>query len=191
MKRILLTLSAIAALAVPGAALAHGSHHHHGTLAKLSGTGTSFAGASATASGSIAMSAKLGAGTFSAAITTDLAKATSRSGDRGTLSCAPSTATLTLTGATASNTLTGALTGKTCTWTPKTGTAVSAFFGRGTVTGAGVLAGLTGKTGKAFLMQKSDGTVKGAVFAGSRGERSLLFSAGERHARHAAGDCGH
>ena len=59
------------------------------------------------------------------------------------------------------------------------------------MTGAGALAGLTGMTGKAFLMQKSDGTVKGAVFAGSRGERSLLFSAGERHARHAAGDCGH
>jgi hypothetical protein len=194
MKQILLTLFATAALAVPGAALAHGGHfghHHHATLAKLAGTGTSFAGASATASGSIAMSAKLGTGTFSAAITTDLAKATTRSGDHGTLSCAPSTAALTLTGATASNTLSGTLTGKTCTWTPKTGTAVSAFFGRGSVTGGGALADLTGKSGKAFLMQKSDGTVKGAVFAGSRGERSLLFSVGERHARHAAGDCGH
>jgi hypothetical protein len=191
MKKILLTLFATAALAVPGAALAHGGHHHHATLAKLAGTGTSFAGASATASGSIAMSEKLGTGTFSATLTNDTAKATTRTGDRGALSCAPSTATLTLTGATASNTLTGTLTGKTCTWTPKTGTAVSAFFGRGTVTGAGVLADLTGKTGKAFLMQKSDGTVKGAVFAGSRGERSLLFSLGERHARHAAGDCGH
>jgi hypothetical protein len=191
MKRILFTLCAIAALAIPGAALAHAGHHHHGTLAKLSGTGTSFAGASATASGSIAMSEKLGAGTFSAALTTDLAKATTRTGDRGTLKCAPSTAAITLTGTTASNTLSATFTGKTCTWTPKTGSAVSAFFGRGTVTGAGVLANLTGKTGKAFLMQKADGTVKGAVFAGRRGERSLLFSAGERHARHAAGDCGH
>lgn len=189
MKKIMLALFATAALAVPGAALAHGGHH--ATLAKLTGTGTSFAGSSATASGSIAMSAKLGTGTFSATLTNDTAKATTRTGDRGTLSCAPSTATLTLTGATASNTLTGTLTGKTCTWTPKTGTAISAFFGRGTVTGAGALAGLTGKTGKAFLMQKSDGTVKGAVFAGSRGERSLLFSLGERHARQAAGDCGH
>ena len=108
MKKIMLALFATAALAVPGAALAHGGHH--ATLAKLTGTGTSFAGSSATASGSIAMSAKLGTGTFSATLTNDTAKATTRTGDRGTLSCAPSTATLTLTGATASNTLTGTLT---------------------------------------------------------------------------------
>ena len=95
------------------------------------------------------------------------------------------------TGATASNTVSASLTGKTCTWTPKTGSAVSAFFGKGTATGAGTLATLTGKTAKAFLVRKADGTVKGAVFAGSRDARSLLFSEGERRASHAAGDCGH
>lgn len=67
---------------------------------------------------------------------------------------------------------------------------MSAFFGRGTATGAGALATLTGKTAKAFFLRKSDGTVKGAVFAGSRDGHSHLFSLGERQARHDAGDCG-
>src|SRR5437868_7586419 len=128
MKKLLLPLLAVAALAVPAAASAHhGWFHHHGFLAKLSGTGTSLAGSTATASGSIA-SDKLGTGTFAAAITTDLTKATTHTGDRGTLSCAPATATLTLTGANTANTTHASLTGKTCTWTPTTGTAVSAFF---------------------------------------------------------------
>src|SRR4051812_13903988 len=166
MRKLLVSLLAGAALAIPSAALAHGTwhHHHHALFAKLSGTGTSFAGTSATASGAIAMSDKLGAGTFSASLTTDWSKATTRTGDRGTLTCAPSSAALTLTGATASNTLTGTLAGKTCKWTPTSGSAVSAFFGRGTVTGAGTAADLTGKTGKAFLVEKSDGSVRGAVF---------------------------
>ena len=52
-------------------------------------------------------------------------------------------------------------------------------------------ASLTGKTAKAWLVQRSDGSVKGAVFAGSREARSLsLFAVGERHAKHAAG-CDH
>jgi hypothetical protein len=190
MRKLLPTVLAVAALAAPSAAFAHDGwhwHHHHSLLATLSGTGTSLAGTSASTSGSIASSDLLGAGTFSAAVTTDWTKATTRTGDRGTFSCAPSTASLTLTGATASNTLTGTLTGKTCTWTPKTGTAMSGFFGRGTVTGAGTAASLTGSTGKAFLVQKADGTVTGAVFAGSRGERLSFFAAREHDAEH---DCG-
>ena len=49
MKKLLLPLLAVAALAVPAAASAHHSwfHHHHGFLAKLSGTGTSLAGCTA------------------------------------------------------------------------------------------------------------------------------------------------
>jgi hypothetical protein len=192
MRRLLLSLLAVAALATPSAALAHGRwHHHHSLLAKLSGTGTSFAGSSATASGSVAMSDMLGNGTFSATITTDWTKATTRTGDRGTLSCAPSTAALTLTGAISSNTVSGTLTGKTCKWTPTTGSVVSGFFGRGTVTGAGTAAKLTGSTGEAFLVQRSDGTVKGGVFAGFRGERFSSFAAREHDASRLTGDCDH
>src|SRR5690349_9703825 len=106
----------------------------------------------------------LGTGTFAATITTDTTKATTHTGMRGTLSCAPATATLTLTGAGAATSAKAALTGKTCTWTPTSGSAVSAFFGRGGLTGAGTLANLTGSTAKAFLTQRADGTVRGGVF---------------------------
>lgn len=194
MRKLFLTLLATAALAAPSAAFAHGghgwSHHHRATLAKLTGTGTSFGSATATASGTLAgRSDKLAAGTFSVSLTTDLSKATTKTFARGTLMCAPATASLTLTDSVSSaNTVTGALTGKTCSWT-KTGSTdtVRAFFGRGPATGAGTLAGLTGGTAKAFLVQKADGSVKGAVFAGHRGERSLSFSMGERNAKHESG----
>jgi hypothetical protein len=191
MRKLLFPLLAAAALVVPAGALAHDGWHHHSLLARVSGTGSTFGAATASASGSIARSDKLGTGTFSVSLSTDWTKAMSHAGDRGTVSCAPSTATLTLTGATTTNIVTSSLTGRACTWTPKTGNAVSAFFGRGTAMGAGALATLTGKTAKAFLVRKADGTVRGAVFAGSRGERSLLFSLGERQARHDAGGCGH
>jgi hypothetical protein len=151
MQKLTITLLASAALAFPAAAWAH--HGHHGDFAKLSGTGTSFAASTATASG--AVTTKTGAsGSFAATIDTDWSKAFTRTTDRGTFSCAPATAKLTLTGATAAQL---SLTGKTCTWTPKTGSTVGAFGGRSTTT-------------KAFLFEKADGTVKGAVFAHT-GER--------------------
>ena len=152
MKKLVLSLLATAALAVPSSAWAHHGHHHH-ALAKLSGTGTSFGAATATASGSI-VGGSLESGTFAATVATDWAKAVNHSTDRGSLSCAPATATLTLN---ATATAQSSLTGKTCTWTPTTGSVVRAFFGRNA-------------TVKALLMQKSDGTVKGAAFARS-GER--------------------
>jgi hypothetical protein len=200
MKKLLLPLLATAALAAPAAASAHHGHgkhhlkflaarHHHALLAKVTGTGTSFASASATASGSIAKSNKLGTGTFAATITNDTSKATTRTGKRGTLTCMPSTASLTLTGSNTADTTHATLTGKTCTWTPTGKPAVSAFFGRGPVTGAGALASLTGNE-KAFLVQKADGTVKGAVFAGSRGMFLNQFMAGRRDAERKAGNCG-
>jgi hypothetical protein len=194
MKQLLTSLIAVTALVVPATASAHDGDgwHRRALLASVSGTGASFANPSAAVSGSIARSEKLGTGTFAATVTTDWTKATTRTGMHGTLSCAPSTATLTLTGVTASNTLSSTLTGKACKWTPTGGTTTSAFFGRGTATGAGALASLTGKTEKAWLIQRADGSVKGAVFAGSRHQRSLsLFAVGERRARHAAGDCDH
>jgi hypothetical protein len=193
MKKLLTALIAVMALAVPAAASAHGGHgrHHAALLASVSGTGVSLTNSSAAVTGSIARSEKLGTGTFAATVTTDWTKATTRTGKHGTLACAPSTAALTLIGAAASNTLRSTLTGKTCKWTPTGGTTTNAFFGRGAATGAGALASLTGTTAKAWLVQKSDGTVRGAVFAGSREHRSLsLFAVGERRAKHAAG-CDH
>jgi hypothetical protein len=209
MKKLLMSFIAVAALATPSAALAHhgkGRHHglhalrthvqhvrhHKALLAGVTGTGASLANASAAISGTIAKSDTLGAGTFASTVTTDWTKANTRTSRRGVLSCAPATATLTLTGATTTNTLSASLTGKTCKWTPTGGTTTNAFFGKGTATGAGSAAALNGQTAKAFFVQRSDGTVRGAVFAGSRGEkRSLdLFEVGARDASNRTGHCG-
>ena len=146
MRKLLTTLTITAAFVAPAAASAHGGwhhhHHHRALLAKLSGTGTL-----ASASGTMT-SKKLGNGTFSAAVT-DTGAATTRTGSRSTLSCAPATATVSLVGST-SKTL--SLTGKRCTWTPAGSTAsTSGFWGKG-------------DHAKALLVQKSDGTVKGAVY---------------------------
>jgi len=155
MKKALIATTV--ALAFPAAASAH--HHHHALYAKLSGTGTL-----ASAHGTIA-SNKLGAGTFTSSVTTTGA-ATTRTGNRGTLSCAPATDALTFTG---SSTVSLTLTGKSCTWTPAGSTSsTSMFFGRGS-------------TAKAFVVAKSDGTVHGAVFMGV--DRTLFreFSATQSH----------
>lgn len=195
-KKLLIPLLAATALALPSAAAAHDGwhhHHHHALFAKLSGTGTSLAGTSATASGTIA-SDKLGTGTFAATIATNWAAAKTRTGDRGTLSCAPATATLTLTGASTANTTAASLTGKTCRWTPAGATAPagSMFFGRdASVHATGTVAGLAGTVEKAFLMQKADGTVKGAVFAGMDMHTFSLFAAREHDAARDTGDCDH
>lgn len=201
MKMLLLPLLAAAALAAPAVGSAnHGHHgdrgnalfrvHRHAILAKLSGTGTSFASAAATASGSIARSDKLGAGTFAASIATDSSKATTRTRGHGTLTCAPATATLTLTGTNTADTTHATLTGRTCTWTPTGGSAVSAFFGRGAVTGTGALASVTGNE-KAFLFEKADGTVKGAVFVGLNQTLQHQFAFSQHEAAHKTGDCDH
>jgi hypothetical protein len=185
---------AAAALAIPAGALAHGGHHHHhhGMLAKLSGTGTSFGGATATAAGSVAGAGALSTGTFNASLSTNWSAATTKTFEHGTLSCAPATATLSVVGGTATNTLSSSLTGKTCAWTKTGGATVRAFFGKGTVTAAGTLAVLNGKTGRAFLFQKADGTVKGGVFAGRHSDHRLsVFSVREHDAAHAMGDCDH
>jgi hypothetical protein len=171
MKRILLTLIATAALAAPTAAFAHGGwrhhHHGHGLYAKLTGTGTSFSGNTATASGTIAKGTLLDSGTFNASLTMTWSSATTKTFARGTLSCAPATASLNVAGTTG-NTVASTLTGKTCSFTKTDGTVVRAFFGKGTADGAGSLAGLDGTRAKLWLVQKADGSVKGAVWAGSR-----------------------
>jgi hypothetical protein len=121
------------------------------------------------------VSTKLGSGTFTSAVTTT-GVATTRTGSRGTLSCAPATDALTLAG---SSTVSLTLTGKSCTWTAVGSTAsTSMFFGRGS-------------NAKAFLVAKSDGTLKGAVFMGVDRRLFTQFSARERDASHRAGDCDH
>ena len=166
MKRLLVPLVAAAALAVPAAASAH---FGFGGFARLSGTGGSFAAATATASGT-ATSNALGTGTFSLSLSTNLSATTTHTGEHGSISCAPSTGTLTLTGATAANHASVAITtGRECTFTKTGGTVVgSVFFGRGTVTGAGTLAALTGKTAKVMVFRNgSDSSVHGFVHARS------------------------
>lgn len=214
MRKLTTTLIAAAALALPTAAFAHdgnghgGNHHgfgHHNGAAlftKVSGTGTSFALASATASGTIAGN-QLASGTFAASLSTDWTKSDTKTTDHGTLVCAPSTATVTLTdSASTANTATGTLVGKTCDFTKTDGTIFRGFFGKGTVTGTGTLAALTG-TERAFLSQKADGTVSGAVFAGSNDPVSLnstkqtnrlasLRFTGQQHvAAQKTGNCDH
>jgi len=176
MKKLLITLVMTTALAVPAAAAAHGGKHHHwgwrhaALYAKLSGTGSL-----ASASGTIA-STKLGTGTFTSAVTTTGAAVT-KTFDRGTLSCAPATATISLVG---TSTVTANLTGKSCTWTPT-----------GSTTSAGSMFWGKSATMKGFLAQKSDGTVKGAVFSGVNHELLRRFSVRLEDASHHTGDCSH
>ena len=175
MRKILIPLVAAAALAAPTSALAHGGGHHgfgdhHGAFAgieKLSGTGTSFASTSATATGSLVQSVDHPNGQFSATLSTTWSSAQTKTfggnsnndndgdddnnhgRDGMSISCAPATASVTLSNGTSS---TATYTGKTCSWT-KNGTTVYGF------------AGSASDGTRAFL--KEDGTtVTGAVFAG-------------------------
>jgi hypothetical protein len=177
MKRLLLPLLVVAAIALPASASAH---FGFGGFAKLSGTGSTFAATSASVTGT-AVSDTLGIGTFSLNLSTNLSAATTHTGEHGAIACAPSTATLTLTGATAANHASVAATGRECTFTKTGGTFVMrAFMGRGTVTGAGTLASLTGKTAKVLVFQKgSDNSVRGFVHV-----RSAFLSQGDDNDRH-------
>ena len=214
MKTLMTICAAAIALAIPAGALAHngngdkgqnankvqhlnmGHHfgwsHHHSALAALTGTGTSFGGATATASGTVKGADALATGTFAATVNTNWAASTTKTFDKGALSCAPATATLALTGAAATDTLSSSLTGQTCAFTKLDGTIVRTFFGKGTSTGAGKLASLTGPTGKAFLFQKADGTVSGAAFAGMHDVQGLqTFGVREHTAAQKTGNCDH
>jgi hypothetical protein len=169
MKKLLIT--ALTALAIPAAAAAHDGRHHHALLATLSGTSGTLASSSGTLT-----SAKLGSGTYTATVA-PAGAATTRTGDHGTLSCAPATATLTLHGA---STTTVTLAGKTCTWTPAgtTTAAGSMFWGR-----------TADRTIKGFLVQKTGSAVKGAVFAGFDQRLFTAFVARQHDAAHHTGDC--
>ena len=183
MRKLLVPLLGAAALAFPAGALAWGGHHHHhgfrlaafergekrgfhhGNLlfARLSGSGGSLTGATASATGSIMRGSPIGTGTFGASFSTNWSAATTKTFDNATLTCAPTNATVVLhDGTNAANTATGSLTGKTCTWKKSNGTTFTGFFGRGALTGTGTLAGLSG-TEKAFFKQDAGGNVTGFV----------------------------
>src|SRR5262249_36973991 len=117
---------------------------------RLSGTGTSFGSTSATATGSITQSRDHPNGHFSASLSTTWSSATQKTFMDVTVSCAPSTASITLSNGTSS---TANFTGKACSWT-RSGTTKYAFFGR-----------TSDGTTRAFL--REDGTtIKGFVFMG-------------------------
>jgi hypothetical protein len=193
MRNFLITIAAVAAaIALPAAASASATSlpvHGHVLFAKLAGTNaTTFAATSSTVSGSVVAGDPLERGTFSASLSTNWAAATTKTTDRGTLSCAPATLTLTLTAATsAANTETSTLAGRTCTFTRRDGTVFRGFFGRGTATGAGTLSGLTGME-RAFLTQRNDGSVRGMVFAGFSPALGREFAFRQGLAEHLIGD---
>jgi hypothetical protein len=197
MKTLMTLCAAAVALAIPAGALAHDGHgrhsgwsNHHAALAKLTGTGSTFGSSTATASGSVAGVDVLSTGTFTANLSTNWSAATTKTSDRGTLVCAPATATLSVVGAVTTNTLSASLSGKTCAWTKTGGTTVRTFFGKGTAAGAGALASLNNASGKVFLSQKADGTVKGGAFTGKRSDaRFSTFAVREHDASHQTGDC--
>jgi hypothetical protein len=199
MKKLLIPLVAAAALAVPASALAHDrGHGDHGfggfsALEKLSGTGTSFASTSATATGSLVESADHPNGHFNATLSTTWSSAVTKTfngqndndgdddnnhtnGVAFSISCAPATASITLSNGTTS---TASYTGKTCSWT-KNGTTVYGFAG-------------TASDGSHAFLRESGTTVMGAILAAHHMEpmgavfgANVSFSLGFRHH-----DCDH
>jgi hypothetical protein len=197
MKRLLIPLAAAVALALPASALAwgggdHHSRHHSGDFSrfsldvhtgspagfeKLSGTGTSFGSTSATATGSLVKSADHPNGHFSATLATTWSSAQSKTftdndgdNDDGTItvSCAPATASVTLSNGTSS---TASYTGKTCS-TTRNGSTKYAFFG-------------AASNGTRAFLKEDGSTVSGAVFAGDEGLHMGVFAAGHM------GSCNH
>jgi hypothetical protein len=164
MRKLILPLAAAAALALPASALAWsgGDHHsryagfarlgvHTGNVAGLevlSGTGTSFAGDTATATGSLTKSADHPNGHFSASLATTWASATTKSFAGGTFKCAPATASVTLSNGTSATT---SYTGKTCS-TTRNGTTKYVFAG-------------TASNGLHAFLGEDGSTVKGAITA--------------------------
>jgi len=187
MNKLLISFVAAAALAAPSSALAWGGDHHGVrfgvTFAKLSGTGSSFGGTTAPASGSIVAGNDHPNGHFSVSLSTTWSSATTKTwtdsdgdADDGTyaVSCAPATASLTLSNG---STSTSSLTGKTCSLTVN-----------GTVKGYGFFGGDSTHAVHAFLKQDSSGKVTGTVItratSGDSDKARFGFGALARWAHH-------
>jgi hypothetical protein len=150
MKRLLMALIAAGALAVPASASAWFGHHAQGDLmllAAVSGTGTSFASGSATASGDVLRGITLANGTFNLSVSTTWSSARTFARTRDnksiSISCAPATATLTLTAGSTTKTL--SLTGRTCSLAFN-GTTRYGFMGRDATNHAGAFLRENGTT---------------------------------------------
>ena len=179
MKKLLLPLVAVAALAVPGSAFAwghdggndpdhHGAKHglfrlHEGkgggTFVQLSGTGTSFGAASASITGT----------TFTATLASTWTSATTKTFGSATASCAAGTASVTITSpATPAVTYTG----KTCSFTAN-GTTTYAFSGAasdgsrlflkesGTAVTGGIVKGAGKGLHRGLFMRSTKGSMMG------------------------------
>ena len=148
MKKLLLPLVAAGSLAPPATAPAWFGHHDHALLAAVSGTGTSFGSTSATASGDVVKGTAFANGHFSLSVSTTWSSAKSRTFPHVTVSCAPATANLTLTGGSTTKTL--SLTGRTCAVTFG-GTTRSGFMGRDATSRAGAFLRENGTTVRGFV----------------------------------------
>ena len=185
MRKLIVPLVAAAALALPASALAWGGHHRHGAFArfaaktdvraraivgleKLSGTGTSLASTSATATGSLVNSTTHPNGHFSASLSATWSSAQTKSFNGNSISCAPATASITLSNGTSS---TNTYTGKTCSWT-KNGATEYGFYGKAS-------------DGTHAFLTEDGTTVNGAVLSANRGLHLGVF-AGVR-----MGNCDH
>ena len=136
----------------------------------LTGTGTSFGGATATASGTLASrSDKLATGTFSLSLTSDLSKVTTKTFGRGTPDvrsrdgAAADAHRRRLLGEHLQRCARGQDLPVDEDRQHRHG---ALFFGRGKATGAGTLAGLTGKTAKAFIVAEGRRHREGRRLAG-------------------------
>jgi len=129
-----------------------GHAQSNATFEKLSGTGTSFGGTTATATGSIVKSSDHPNGHFSVSLASTWPSATTKSFNGGSVSCAPATASVTLSNGTTSTT---SYTGKTCSWTAD-GTTKYVFLGKAS-------------DGTRALLKEDGTTVTGAVIGGDEG----------------------
>jgi hypothetical protein len=157
MKKLLLPLVAAAALAAPASAFSWGGgHDHHGDshvgfagITKLSGTGTSFGGTSASVTGS----------NFSVTLSTTWSSASAKTFMNTTFSCAPATALLTVGGTSTS------FTGKTCSLARNDATRY-VFTGKAS-------------DAPRLVLGENGTTVEGAVFKGRLAdERMTAFAQG-------------
>jgi|SRR5581483_2761029 len=201
MKKLLLGLLAVAALACVAAASAAACYGHHrdtarfrtpafaryargGVFERLAGTGAGFHTDSADASGSIA-GHPLDGGGFAVSLSPDWSKAFA---NRHGGSCAPTAGTLSLSGADSSNAVASSVHGLTCTVGSNSRDVAAVFFGMTRVTNAsGTLSSVSGY-GRVLLVEKTDGTVTGFAFAGfgPRVERRLAAFARD-DAQHCGG----
>jgi hypothetical protein len=164
MKKLLLPLVAVAALAVPTSAFAWGGGHgfkaHTMNMGgtKLDGTGTSFSSTSATVTGT----------NFTGTLATTWSSATAKTLGSTTLSCAPATASITVASTATS------YTGKTCS-TTRNGTTKYFFAGKAS-------------NGSYAVLGEDGTTVKGAVFQGrTAGFKMGAFTTAAMH----GGTCTH